>query len=295
MRVRLLALLSAAALLGLAAIPASASNDPHGYLALGDSVAFGYSPILFHEGKGVNPNVFIGYPDIAAKTLGLNLTNASCPGETSGGFISLTNGADFACLGYRAALPLHAQYSTSQLDFALQYLTSHPTVRLVTMDIGANDIFKLEFECGGMATACFNAGLPAVLTGIGANLRFIYGEIRNVAHYHHALVTLTYYSLSYDTATALGTEALNAPIIDATHAFGGIVASGFDAFKGPANAAGGSSCAAGLLIVLSTSPLSCDVHPTPLGRDLLAAAVVKAIVGSCPASSFQGCLDRNQD
>ena len=90
-----------------------------------------------------------------------------------------------------------------------------------------------------------------VLAGIEANLGFIYGQIRNVAHYQNALVTLTYYSLSYDPATAASTESVNAPIIAATLAFGGKVASGFDAFRGPALAAGGSSCAAGLLIVLS--------------------------------------------
>jgi hypothetical protein len=134
------------------------------------------------------------------------------------------------------------------------------------MDIGANDIFK---------SGCAGAACGPVLAAIEANLRYIYGQIRNVAHYHHALVTLTYYSLSYDPLSAAATESLNAPIIAATDAFGGTVASGFDAFKGPALAAGGSSCAAGLLIVLS--PGHCDVHPTPLGRDLLAQAVVNAV------------------
>jgi len=84
--------------------------------------------------------------------------------------------------------------------------------------------------------------------------------------------------LSYDPATAAQTESLNAPIIAATLAFGGKVASGFGAFQGPALAAGGSSCAAGLLIVLA--PGVCDVHPTPLGRDLLAGAVVHALAHS---------------
>src|SRR5450759_2274728 len=138
------------------------------------------------------------------------------------------------------------------------------------MDIGANDVFK-----AGCTTLAYLSG---VLAGIEANLRFIYGQIRNVAHYQHALVTLTYYSLSYDPATAASTESANAPIIAATLAFGGKVASGFDAFRGPALAAGGSSCAASLLIVLS--PGVCDVHPTPKGRDLLAKAVVNAIAHS---------------
>ena len=264
MRVRLLAVLSAVALFALGAVPASASLERHTYLALGDSVAFGFHPLPVSD--RLDANNFIGYPEIASASLGMQDVNASCPGETSGGFISLTNGADFLCLPYRANFPLHVSYTTSQLDFAISYLSTHHDVRLITMDIGANDVFK-----AGCTT---NACIGAVLAGIEANLRFIYGQIRNVAHYHHALVTLTYYSLSYDPASAALTQALNAPIIAATLAFDGKVASGFDAFEGPARAAGGSSCAAGLLIVLA--PGVCDIHPTPLGRDLLANAVVNA-------------------
>ncbi len=266
MRVRVLALLSAIVLSVLGAVPASASLEGHTYLALGYSVAFGFNPLLVAGGFALDPKVFVGYPEIAAKSLGMDDVNASCPGETTGGFISLTNGADFKCLPYRANFPLHVGYNTSQLDFALAYLSTHHDVRLVTMDIGANDAFKAACT----TTAC----IAAVLAGIDANLRFIFGQIRNVAHYHHDLVTLTYYSLKYDPADAAATQALNTPIIAATEAFGGKVASGFDAFKGPAMAAGGSSCAAGLLIVLA--PGVCDVHPTPLGRDLLAKAVVDA-------------------
>ncbi|HXN02048.1 MAG TPA: SGNH/GDSL hydrolase family protein [Candidatus Dormibacteraeota bacterium] len=273
MRVRLLALLSTAFLLLLGAVPAQADGqggnhqDGGTYLALGDSVAFGYSPLLVNAGLAGNPNVFVGYPEIAAKSLDMKDVNASCPGETTGGFISLTNGADYKCLGYRHFFPLHVGYTTSQLDYAIAYLKAHHDVRLITMDIGANDVFK-----AGCTT---NACIGAVLAGIEANLRIIYGEIRNVAHYHGTLVTVTYYSLSYDAVSAAGTQSLNAPIIAATHAFGGKVASGFDAFKGPALAAGGSSCAAGLLIPLPDG--TCDVHPTPLGRDLLAEAVENAV------------------
>jgi lysophospholipase L1-like esterase len=266
MRLRLLAMLTAVVLSVLGAVPASASLEGHTYLALGDSVAFGFNPLLVLGGSAGNPNVFVGYPEVAAQRLGMDDVNASCPGETTGGFISLTNGADYKCLPYRSAFPLHVGYNTSQLDFALAYLRTHHDVRLITMDLGANDAFKAACT----TTAC----IAAVLGGIEANLRFIFGQIRNVAHYHHALVTLTYYSLNYDPANAAATQALNAPIIAATQAFGGKVASGFDAFKGPAVAAGGSSCAAGLLIVLA--PGVCDVHPTPLGRDLLAKAVVAA-------------------
>jgi lysophospholipase L1-like esterase len=266
MKARVLALLSAAVLFGLAAVPAHASQAE--YLALGDSVAFGYNPLLVPN-QASNPNVFVGYPDIVAQRLGLSLTNASCPGETSGGFLSTTNGQDYKCLGYRHFFPLHVNYSTSQLAFALSFLASHPNVQLITMDIGANDVFK-----AGTACAANPICITPVLQGIDANLRIIFGAIRS-AGYGGMIVTLSYYGLTYDAAGQAGTNALNAPIIDATNANGGIVASGFDAFEARALAHDGSSCAAGLLIVLT--PGSCDVHPSPRGRNALAGAIVQAI------------------
>src|SRR3977135_1574182 len=151
MRVKLFAFLSAAVMFVLAAAPASASDqrgddrqdgDAHVYLALGDSVAFGYSPLLVAAGLAGNPNVFVGYPEIAASSLEMRGVNASCPGDTPVGFVSRTNGADYRCLGYRHNFPLHVGYTTSQLDFVIAYLRSHHKVRLITIDIGANDVFK---------------------------------------------------------------------------------------------------------------------------------------------------------
>jgi hypothetical protein len=84
-------------------VPASAhsASDSHpnnNYLALGDSVPFGYNPLLVTH--GVNPSVFVGYPQLAANlfTPNLNVFNASCPGETSGSMIDMTapdNGCQF--------------------------------------------------------------------------------------------------------------------------------------------------------------------------------------------------------
>jgi len=183
---------------------------------------------------------------------------------------------DNGCHDYRAAFPLHVAYSTTtpQLAFAISYLRSHHHVSLVTIDIGANDVFVLQKQCN-MVPTCINAGLPAVLATIKTNLEFIFDQIRNAADYRGRLVSLTYYSLSYDQPSAAATEALNQPIIEATRAFHGILASGFDAFKTAALAAGGSSCAAGLLIMLPTG--GCDVHPTPRGRDLLAQAILSSL------------------
>jgi hypothetical protein len=51
------------------ALPASApserNSDPNNYLALGDSVTFGYNPLLLAE-PVVNPSSFVGYPQLAS-------------------------------------------------------------------------------------------------------------------------------------------------------------------------------------------------------------------------------------
>jgi hypothetical protein len=108
------------------------SSRPQEYLALGNSVAFGFNPLLDPS----NADNFIGYPTPVATTLKETLTNASCPGETSSHFISLT-GIDHGCGAYRQNFHLHVFYSTSQLDFADAFLKSHPKTLVVSIDIGA--------------------------------------------------------------------------------------------------------------------------------------------------------------
>lgn len=288
MRVRVLALLSALALFGLAAIPASAGSEGHDYLALGDSVPFGFNPL-------VNPNDssnFVGYPEIVAQRLDINDVNATCPGEATGGFLSLT-GTDNVCRPYRAAFPLHVEYNTSQMDYALRYLTGHRDTRLITLTLGANDFFRFQKDCAvGPTFGTCALGLGGVLATMEANLATIFSEIRSTG-YTGLIVAVTYYALNYsDPTSAGGALLLNAQMIGAGSTFGVKVASGFNAWAPVAATAGGDSCAAGLLIRIS--PTKCDVHPTPAGRDLLAAAVIKTVAASCPAHDAIECLDVNR-
>jgi hypothetical protein len=55
----------------------------------------------------------VRYPENLAQMLNVEDVNASCPGEASGGFMSLA-GTDNGSLRFRAAAPLHVQYGTSQ-------------------------------------------------------------------------------------------------------------------------------------------------------------------------------------
>ena len=288
MRVRLLALLSAAALFVLAAVPASATSEGHDYLALGDSVPFGFSPLL-------NPNDadnFIGYPEIVAQRLDIKDVNATCPGEATGGFLSLT-GTDNVCRPYRASFPLHVKYNVSQMAFVLRYLTGHRDTRLVTLTLGANDLFRFQKDCAVSLTFGTCAlGFGGMLATMQANLNTIFSEIRSTG-YNGLIVAVTYYAINYSDPTSVGGSlALNAQMIAAATANGALVASGFTAWQATAASAGGDSCAAGLLIRVSAT--SCDVHPTPLGRDLLAGAVIDTIAASCPAHDAVSCLDLNR-
>jgi hypothetical protein len=220
-----------------------------------------------------------------ADLLRMKLTNASCPGETSSHFVSLT-GSDFGCGDFRFGtgtiphppFPLHAAYTTAQLAFVDTFLQSHPKTLVISLDIGANDLQSLVETCGGPILDCVQPLLPGVLATYAANLDTIYGHIRNTDGYRHKIVAMTVYSPNYgDPQTTAIIAMVNQVLVDRTLAWGGIVADGFGAFAAASFAFGGDSCAAGLRIVTSTSPLVCDNHPSPAGRDLLATTIVQAL------------------
>lgn len=270
----LLATLLVALVAGPALRVALADARPQDYLALGDSVAFGYSPLLDPHDAAT----FIGYPTPVDAALKESLANAGCPGETSSHFIALS-GSDNGCQSFRTAFPLHVTYSLkrTQMQFMDSYLASHPDTLVVTLDIGANDLFVLQRGCLGNLT-CIQQGLPGMLATLSANLDTIYSHLRTVDNYHHKLVGLTYYSLNYSDPFGTGViSQVNQVVAARTVAWGGVVADGFGAFQAASTASGGDTCAAGLRIVLNTAPLTCDIHPSPAGRDLLAQAIVSAL------------------
>ena len=265
---------------GITAAPASAAStststsnsNPNNYLALGDSVPFGYNPLLVTP--GVSPDVFVGYPQLASDLFRprKKLFDAGCPGETSTSLITGTR-PDNGCQAYRQFIgPLHVSYSGSQLAYAESYLAANPRTGLVTMMIGANDLFLLIKSCGGSTNVtCIEAGLPGLLDTLSSNLTTIYSGLR-AAGFNGELVAVTYYSLNYADPVGTGIIAeIDTTLAKVTQAFGGTVADGFGEFQQAAAAFGGDSCAAGLLIHLT--PTTCDVHPSPAGAALLAVAV----------------------
>ena len=279
--------LAAALLVAATIAAATASADPVNgsdangtYLALGDSVAFGYVPSEAVPAPNYrDAHSFVGYPEFLAQQLNERVSNASCAGETTASMLfagAQSNGCENSLgsnVGYSTLYPLHVQYQGTQMQYALQYLAAHKHTKLITIDIGANDAFLCQ------ETTSDGCGSPAefsgVLNEIATNLGTIYHQLRVDAGYTGTIVTLSYYSLSYAPGQTALAQLLNFALSGVTTAYGGVIADGFGAFAGPSLAHGGDACAAGLLIPLPNG--TCNIHPSAAGHRLLAAAIAHAI------------------
>jgi lysophospholipase L1-like esterase len=269
---------AAAAALALLAVPASANDDQESsYLALGDSYAFAYSPAVSLAGR-FNPANFPGYTDTVASALDLSLTNAACPGETSGSMISGTR-PDNGCQGWRDNFPLHVSYTGSQLSYAVHFLRGHHHVHLVTLQIGGNDILALQRTCLG-SVSCIIAGLPAVEAQMAANLNTIYLAIRHQGHYHGVIATVPYFAFNYNDPSGVAiASSLDGVVAAVATAYQARVADVLGAFR-VASAPSGIPCFAGLQVPrvpTPTNPAPCDIHPSAAGHAVMAKAVLAAL------------------
>ncbi|HUS08134.1 MAG TPA: SGNH/GDSL hydrolase family protein [Bryobacteraceae bacterium] len=257
----------------LLALPASAQEQNPSYLALGDSLAFGFSPLVV--GGAGN---FTGYPEEVAGTKQVqhvkNLMNIACPGETSGSFLSNAL-PDNGCRDYKAYYGLHTVYAGTQLSFAASALRADKQIDLVTINLGGNDLRLLQSSCNYQAP-CIIAGIPALLTAYGQNLAAILQSLRLDGGYTGNLVIVTYYSPDYQDPLQTGAiYALNTVATQVAAAFSAQIADGFTAFAQAAAGSNGNACTAGLLIPLPDG--TCNIHPSPAGRALLAQTVLNLI------------------
>jgi lysophospholipase L1-like esterase len=256
---------------------AAASSDASAgtYLALGDSVPFGFRGGATSEFSDAAN--FVGYPELVADELGLEVVNASCPGETAASFLDVTAQSN-GCVnsvqsgfGYRTAYPLHVRYDSrdqSQMDLAVRTLTETEDIDLVTLQIGANDAFVCQQTT---ASRCSDmADLQAMAQTLQGNLDRILATLRGEAGYDGQIVVVTYYALNYAGPTAAATQLLDNAIAQVAAAHQADVADAYAAFKPRADATAGDSVAAGLV-------LPDDVHPSADGQQLLADAVTAVV------------------
>jgi lysophospholipase L1-like esterase len=147
------------------------------YVALGDSLAQGVQP----DAQGTSVETKNGYPDQVYAALRrshptLSLIKLGCPGETT---VTMINGGICPYAG------------GSQLKAADAFLRQHHgQVRLVTLDIGAND----PEACSGQPSfsqlaACAVKGVPSAVT----HLRTIVDQLKAAAGPHVRIVGMNYY------------------------------------------------------------------------------------------------------
>jgi lysophospholipase L1-like esterase len=285
-----------AALTTAGAAPAAAASTPapvtqgSRYLALGDSIAFGY-----REGDAVQtpnyqkPATFHGYPYLIAKNLGLRLTNAACPGETAASFITAGH-LDHGCTlqedetspGYRTAFPLHTKYtgsSESQLQFAIAYLKKFPNTRLVTLQIGANDGLRC-IELGNCDTLQQKAMLAQ---RVQRRLTTILNALTTKAGYHGQLVLVNYYSVnSASQAANDNSNLLNLAEAAVARNYKNVtIADSYARFASASrNAPFNNTCAAGLETLLTDNVPpngTCGIHPSLAGHALIASSVERVV------------------
>jgi lysophospholipase L1-like esterase len=220
-RVRLMAAALLLALLPVAH-PATATTSvgPRTfYLALGDSLAWGYQP---------NWNIVQGY----AEDLYVHLlprgtfveVNMACSGETTTTFIA--GGCPFA-------LFKKYPYAGPQLAAALAFIRHHPgRVSPVTIDIGANDVLPLvnPSTCAVPAPAVFTQTLAT----FDANFSSILAQLRTALQGSGDLVTMNYYFpyqnqcpnllpdvQLFNQHLAIDAQQNGVPVVDVFSAFGG--------------------------------------------------------------------------
>lgn len=188
------------------AVPAGAAADTTGpvfhppqqyYLALGDSLAFGFHEAQFESQVPPNPFTYDpasfndGYDADLLTMLAplappgqppLTEVNYGCPGETTTSMIGV---AGFPCPFRFQFFPpyildLHDNYPAgdSQLQAALAFLTAHRGhVNPVTVDIGANDLLNLLSSCSNDAT-CIQNELPGTISTMVRNVDTILTAIQ---------------------------------------------------------------------------------------------------------------------
>jgi lysophospholipase L1-like esterase len=163
-------------------------NPPKAYyLALGDSFAYGFTNAKYLA--GLPPSAFdTGFVDVFAQQLrtiqpSIRVVNYACVGESTRTFMT------GPCLGNTLGIGLHDDWSGTQLDAALAFLSMHKgEVSPITITLWANDVRELAESCN-QDFACILDGAPATITRVATNLKTILTRLRSAAPQAEIIVT----------------------------------------------------------------------------------------------------------
>jgi lysophospholipase L1-like esterase len=305
-RVRARLLVVAAVLVAFGALalaPAAGAAGPgNTYLALGDSLAYGYHQAQFQnelKEKGfVNPaNFNDGYVDDFGAALKLvnpklKIVNDGCPGETTDTFIKGSGVGPEYCAGGPTGSPfpkafLHHPFPGTQLADALA-IAKEAGTGTITLDIGANDILQfLGHTCGFPVTfSCTEAQVEAEIGHVVTNVGVILAQLRAAA----PKATIVFVSQYNPYPTVLKPEGRGDATVEALNAAIKTVAAGFNVkfantarvinFSGthggpeagdiPTVCAFTAMCPGG---TFNPASPEADIHPTKAGYAAMAAVL----------------------
>jgi lysophospholipase L1-like esterase len=303
-RTRLLVCLAAlVALAALALAPAAGAKSPGStYLALGDSLAYGYHQAQFQEelktkGFVEAKNFNDGYVDdfgAALKLLNpkLKTINDGCPGETTETMIKGSGVGPEYCAGGPTGSPfpkafLHHPYPGTQLEDGLA-IAKEPGTGTITLDIGANDILQfLGHTCGFPVTfTCTEAQVEAEIGHVVTNIAYILGQLRAAA----PKATIVFVSQYNPYPTVLTPEGRGDATVEALNgAIKGVAAGDGVKFAntarvinfsgthgGPESGDIPTVCAFTAMCpggVFNPASPNADIHPTKLGYAAMATVV----------------------
>jgi lysophospholipase L1-like esterase len=305
-----------AALFAFVFVPGSSaaqSRPGSDYLALGDSLAYGYQAAKFAgEFPNVIPESFNGgYVNrlsfwLQLRNPTIKTTNDGCPGESTDSFIHGGRGpltgfnfvpnpgfcGDQPAPGIGAIFSkawLHHFYAGSQLADALAFLAAHPDTNPITVDLGANDALIFLEKCGfGAVPNCITPqSVAAAYAHIGANMTTILGALRAAAP-DAEIVVLGLYN-AYPTVLPGGdqtTRTLNGVLRTAAMSAGARFADPLGVFNPSAYTGAPEATDIPVICALTNmcpggifNPASpaADIHPTNAGYSELARRIAFAL------------------
>jgi lysophospholipase L1-like esterase len=271
---RRLGALTCAAALALPALATAsdATFDPpqRFYLALGDSVAYGFQ--FSKLAQGLPPSGYdTGYVDVFAARLrgirpGVTVVNFSCPGESTATFLGHGR-----CPWTADGRALHDSYTGAQRDAAVALLRAHRgQVSPITLTLWGNDVGALVNGCD-RDLACVAAASPAWLDRTRANLEEILADLRSAAPDAEIIVTSAWDSFidAFSFADPLF-QTLNGTIADVAAVHRARYADLFTVFNPQGDSAAERQAICTLTLLCGPDR---DSHPSDLGYRAIADRV----------------------
>ena len=242
------------------------------YLALGDSMTYGFQPTKAKPGAAAAA-FHTGYVDVFAARLrklsaGILVVNYGCPGEST---VTFSRGG---CPAFADRVKLHDVFRGSQLKAALSFLRAHPgDVSPITLTLYGNDWLPILLDtCKGDA-ACARKHASGATASFGSRLATILDRLRAAAPTADIIVTGAW-NPDPNQLKQLGPvyRGFEASIVRAATASQARVARMLPVFNPPGSLQSRKARLCALTFICSKG----DPHPTDAGYRAMAGAVAAA-------------------